>query len=433
MKRMGRVIKTPRSQAVLEAFHGPVDVNDDRAGNWPDAAQRLIGLATIGLAALSSPGQSPVLSPGQNFDLSHWSLTLPDPHASVISPLELAAGLTNQYFYTCADGGMVFRCPVTGGTTSGSSFPRCELREMLDPWDNRVNWSPYGTHILSAQCRVLRVPSTGRVVIGQIHCYLGGAPPLVKLEFNDGVVLAAVKLVSTVSSDTRFPMAEVELGEDIHYQIGLANGEVILAVNGVTQSLNVFATDPAWADQTYYFKAGNYCQDNFGTPEEESTVSFAQLSVEHVPPCVITNISATDGNFCLTWTSLPGCWYFVQGASSLNDLDWLTLSPVLTATNSLTSYCIARSSARQFLRVEQRVPQPPVRLSGRHHTNGFLLEWRSAVATRYSVQWTETLPPVWNTFANPVTSTNGRYAFFENGPGAGGIGAVRFYRVMETP
>src|SRR5262245_16642352 len=50
-------------------------------------------------------------APGANFDLSHWSLTLPDSAASVISPAELTAGFSNSYFYTGTDGAMVFWAP----------------------------------------------------------------------------------------------------------------------------------------------------------------------------------------------------------------------------------------------------------------------------------------------------------------------------------
>src|SRR6185369_6317433 len=53
--------------------------------------------------------------PGGNFDLSHWKLTLPDAVASEISAAQLTAGITNAFFFTDADGAMVFRCPVTGG------------------------------------------------------------------------------------------------------------------------------------------------------------------------------------------------------------------------------------------------------------------------------------------------------------------------------
>src|ERR1041384_4894286 len=83
----------------------------------------------------------PSVPPGLNFDLSHWYLTLPDANASQISPTNLSSGYTNAaWFYTGPDGAMVFWCPVTGGTTPNSSYPRSELRELINPPDYDANW-----------------------------------------------------------------------------------------------------------------------------------------------------------------------------------------------------------------------------------------------------------------------------------------------------
>jgi hypothetical protein len=123
-----------------------------------------------------------------NFDLTHWKLALPDARATEIFPTALTAGFTNENFYTDANGAMVFWCPVTGGTTHGTTFPRSELREMLDPRKNQINWTGSGTNILDAQCEVLAVPSSGKVIIGQIHAYNGNAYPLIKLQYNQGEI-----------------------------------------------------------------------------------------------------------------------------------------------------------------------------------------------------------------------------------------------------
>src|SRR5947207_8419061 len=79
--------------------------------------------------------------PGENFNLTNFYLGLPvdstngtaGPSAS-IPAAQLVAGYSNAlYFYTSPDGGMVFWAPVTGATTSGSSYPRSELREQINP------------------------------------------------------------------------------------------------------------------------------------------------------------------------------------------------------------------------------------------------------------------------------------------------------------
>jgi hypothetical protein len=221
--------------------------------------------------------------PGANFDLSHWKLQLPDATATEISAAQLTAGFTNSFFYSDSDGTMVFSCPVTGGTTSGSIFPRCELREMLDPDDETVNWTGYGTHILEGQCKVTQIPSTRRTFIAQIHGFNETADPLLKLRYDNRVVEALVRETVTATNDTCFPLATVDLGDVIAYQIKMTDGFLSVTVNGTSQSVNMFQLDPAWTNRTFYFKAGNYCQDNAGTPDEGAVVSFYQLNVNHSP------------------------------------------------------------------------------------------------------------------------------------------------------
>ena len=317
------------------------------------AVRLVISLAMLCFTAARGLALDPRFPPGHNFDLSHWYLTLPDAMASTISPAQLTAGFTNAYFHTGADGAMVFYTPVTGGTTSGSDYPRCELRELLDPTDNGVNWPGFGRHVMSAQCKVMQLPSSRRVVIGQIHSYLGAAPPLVKLSYNNGAVEALVRMEAASSTDVRLPLTNVGLSNAINYQITLSDGILSITVNGVNLSTNVFLADPAWMQQTFYFKAGNYCQDNSGPTNEASIVAFYQLNVQHSPPSAITitRVTASNNSFCLIWTSRPGSLYSVQGVTNFNSTNWLTLSPNLEATTDSASYCIPLPSPYHFFRV----------------------------------------------------------------------------------
>src|SRR5689334_23501229 len=101
---------------------------------------RLVFTASLLLICALARALDPGRPPGGNFDLSHWKLTLPDASASELSAAQLVAGYTNaSFFFTGPDGAMVFWCPVTGGTTSGSSYPRSELRELINPSDDNVN------------------------------------------------------------------------------------------------------------------------------------------------------------------------------------------------------------------------------------------------------------------------------------------------------
>jgi hypothetical protein len=311
----------------------------------------LISFATLGFAFVPVRALDPTQPPGRNFDLSHWKLTLPDAIASEISPELLMAGVTNDTFFTGADGAMVFSCPVSGGTTSSSAYPRCELRELFDPVNENVNWPGYGSHVIDAQCRVMQIPSSKKTIIGQIHSFSGNARPLIKLQFNNGKVEALVKKSPDADSDTVVSFATVGLGDRINYQIKLMDGLLSMTVNGTNKSVDVFESDSAWRYQTFYFKAGNYCQDNAGPTNEGAMVWFYELSVAHsgvfnTPPVLSNSTVNVNGHFSFSLLGQGDGNYTIQTSNDLK-----TWSDLLT-TNSV---------AGQFDFADTTTPSPAIR------------------------------------------------------------------------
>jgi hypothetical protein len=282
----------------------------------------------------------PTQPPGGNFDLSHWKLTLPDASASDISAAQLTSGYTNSsFFYTGPDGAMVFWCPVNGGVTSGSTYPRSELRELITPPLENVDWTGYGTHILTAQCKVTQVPSTQKVIIGQVHSFTGKAVPLVKLQYFGGKIQAVVALSPTVNTNTVLDLGSVALGDLIAYQLQMVDGVVSVTANGNTQSLDLFALDAAWTNQTFYFKAGSYCQDNVGDATEGALVAFYQLGAQHqihvvTPPSPLITSFTRDpvAGVHLSLSGEGGGSYFIQASTNLIDWGYVLI------TNSLSGY-----------------------------------------------------------------------------------------------
>ncbi|HVM61294.1 MAG TPA: polysaccharide lyase family 7 protein [Verrucomicrobiae bacterium] len=238
--------------------------------------------------------------------MSNWKLQLPTSNSVLTcsagsvdeeSPSQVAAGFTNRYFYTGSDGAMTFWAPINGATTGGSSYPRSELREEISPGNDGVDWTPYGAHILNAQCKVLQVPtSTLKVIIGQVHGYSGAALPTVKVEYSNGKVYATVKTNSTDDgSDYDFPTVTVGLSNTINYTVQIVNGLVSVAINNKTNSYNIFQSDPSYTNETGYFKAGDYCQaDSCSNPgtNDGARVAFYMLSRYHAPS--LTNQPASQ-------------------------------------------------------------------------------------------------------------------------------------------
>jgi PKD repeat protein len=247
-------------------------------------------------------------------------------------PAQLA-GFTNAYFYTGSDGAMVFWAPINGATTSGTTNPRSELREELSPGSDSVNWILYGTHILDGQCKVLQVSSAKKVIIGQIHGESGAALPTVKIYYSNGKAYGTVKTNSTDDgSDLDFPSVTTALSNNITYEIKVVNGLISIAINGKTNSLNVFQSDPNYTNETQYFKAGDYCQDfSCSNPSNDGTrVAFYAVTLFHAPS--ITNQPASQ---VVTAGSNVTFTVGALGNPPLKYTWRLNNSPINNATNAL--------------------------------------------------------------------------------------------------
>ncbi|HEY9173046.1 MAG TPA: hypothetical protein VI136_12235, partial [Verrucomicrobiae bacterium] len=76
-------------------------------------------------------------------------------------------------------------------------------------------------------------------------------------------------------------------------------------------------------------------------------------------PVEVVGTDATPSNFCLTWTSVPGAHYFVQGLTDLGSTAWVTVSPTVTATGGQTSWCVSLPSSYHYFRVVEGVRVQP--------------------------------------------------------------------------
>jgi hypothetical protein len=153
---------------------------------------------------------------------------------------------------------------------------------------------------------------------------------------------------------------------------------------------------------------------------------------------IITAYSLVTNSFCITWTSLPGVRYSVQGVPGLGDTNWVTLSPTIVATGFTTTYCIPLPSIYHFFRIKEGVAAASTaainftRIS--RSPSGVLLEWVAPSNYKFNVQWSSSFPAgTWNTFSNLVTSTNTMFSFLDDGSQSGGLGATRFYRLVHVP
>jgi len=243
-------------------------------------------LLSFSLLVSTTSSLSTSKSPGGNFDLTHYYLTLPDDDVSDISADDLEDGYEDKYFYTdSSDGAMTFYVPKDGGTTSGSSYPRAELREQCLPGNNEYNWDlTSGTHQINGQYEIGSSTTATYFIIQQIHNKNGPGKPLLKIRYNNGMLRAEIKSNSAGSSEVKTEMATVAKGEKFWLKVQVNNGYVKTYLNGVRYT-NTYVAD-YWGDYLNFFKTGCY-----KTQDEDDNVK-AYVKVHSL------TVSHSDSSLC---------------------------------------------------------------------------------------------------------------------------------------
>lgn len=281
----------------------------------------------------NSGGLDPSKPPSGNFELIDWNISVPidqdnNGKADTIKEVPLSKGYTDsRFFYTAADGGMVFKVPVKGAKTSqNTSYTRTELREMLRRGDTSIktqgitknNWvfgsAPSSDRKnaggvdgkLTGTLAVNHVTTTGsesqvgRVIFAQIHA--NDDEPIRfyyrKLPNNDkGSIYFAhesrnksnddyYELIGSRSKSQSNPSDGIRLGEKFSYEI---------KVTGNTLDVKLFRAGKPTIDETVvmdnsgydsggqymYFKAGAYLQDNTGNDSDYAKVTYYALDNSH--------------------------------------------------------------------------------------------------------------------------------------------------------
>jgi hypothetical protein len=236
-----------------------------------------VGIFGGGGTSTNAPPPSGGMVPADILNLTNWKLTLPVDTSHAGSPDEIVqpelSTFQDQYFHTNANmNGVVFEAPCGGATTSGSGYPRSELREMTNNGQSLASWSTTsGTHTMVITQAITHLPVVKpHVVAGQIHgpsddvivFRLEGQKLFIDLNGTQGPVLTTQYNPGDVFT-VRFVAHNG--GVDCYY-----NGQFIynypIAVSGC------------------YFKAGCYTQSNTSTGD--SATAYGQvviygLSVAH--------------------------------------------------------------------------------------------------------------------------------------------------------
>jgi hypothetical protein len=217
--------------------------------------------------------------PANVLNLTNWKITLPidgsdsGSDADEVKQPQLATYSIDPYFKNNSDNtGVIFRAHTGGATTSGSGYPRSELREMTNSGASNASWSSgSGTHTMEIDQAITHLPVVKpHLVAGQIHD--GG---------DDVIVfrLEGTKLFIDINGDDGPTLtSNYVLGTRFKVKFVVSNNQTKCYYNDVLMYTH---------NQSYsgaYFKAGAYTQSSCtGTPgSSESCSAYGEVVIYNV-------------------------------------------------------------------------------------------------------------------------------------------------------
>jgi hypothetical protein len=257
--------------------HGYTSVDDDERGVWNSLTEVQVWGAGGGP---SDPPNTPPPGgdvPAKVLDLTNWKVTLPigsDEKPTEIKQPALAT-YSNDPFFKVAGNGVQFRAPVNGVTTSGSSYPRAELREMTDNGTKNAAWSSTsGTHTLTVKEAFVKLPAGKPHVVGaQIH---GGDDDVTVFRLEG----SSLWITNGDTPHHKLVTSNYVLGTPFEAKFVVSGGQIKAYYNGVLQTTLKKSLSGA------YFKAGAYTQANCENSSPCSASNYGEvhifgLSVQH--------------------------------------------------------------------------------------------------------------------------------------------------------
>ena len=238
---------------------------------------------TVATPAAAVPTATPAAEfPSQILDLSRWKLQLPvnadaqftGRYVEIQQP-QLARYLIAPYFVVRGDA-IQFRAPVNGLTTSGSMYPRSELREMTGDGRAQAAWSTTeGTHTMTVEQAITAAPAVKRhVVAGQIH---DGTDDVITIRLENSKLF-----VDHSGVDGPTLTSSYVLGTRFTVTVEASGGQIRVYYNNSPTPADTYAKP----GDSMYFKAGAYVQSNCQreavcAPTNYGEVLIHRLSVAH--------------------------------------------------------------------------------------------------------------------------------------------------------
>ena len=202
--------------------------------------------------------------------LTKWKLTLPvdengndssgvtDVDNRNTNPWEILdnglIGFEYSPYFRAENGEVIFRAHCAGATTSGSYYPRSELRQRVGGGDNY--WSMNDYQFLQTTFNITQVPiEKPEISMVQIH---GPSDEPLRVQYHTDIGVYIIWNESNKDTQNALPY---ELGDSLQVTVTVENGDITTKIENLSKDTSYTKT---WTsnDATGYFKVGCYAQSS---------------------------------------------------------------------------------------------------------------------------------------------------------------------------
>ncbi len=229
--------------------------------------------------------------------LTQWKITLPvdkngndSRYASNVdgrntSPWEIKDNALIDFdyspYFSVQQGEVIFRGHCAGATTSGSKYPRSELRQRVGGGDNY--WSVYKEQYLKTQLRVTHLPVVKpEVCMVQIH---GPNDEPLRVQYSESNHGLHIIWNENNRAETNIPY---KLGDLIEVEVYVNGGYINCKIRSLENG-RTFEKEWESEDKTGYFKVGCYTQSSIFLSEfkseydkDEPIDAYGEVSVKSI-------------------------------------------------------------------------------------------------------------------------------------------------------
>jgi hypothetical protein len=128
------------------------------------------------------------------------------------------------------------------------------------------------------------------VCIGQVHVGAGGSPssvrPLFELfYFANGDITLGIEQTPSGGNEQQHAVGNAPMGMQWSYVVGVSGSTISVTLAGAAGGggTQKFPIPSSFAQETYYFKAGDYDQSTGSSMTVGAKVQFYSLDVRHGP------------------------------------------------------------------------------------------------------------------------------------------------------